>query len=149
MERVILSAAGAAGFAALYRMKWSQIGIAGIGGAIAWFCYELLSKWTDVDSTAMFTITAAVVFITGIASLKGKDMVRMIATPILIPFIPGAYLYAVMYDIVSHSSKVYADANILLKQSASMALGILFGRMLLILLRVIVTEQKKKMNSTS
>ena len=141
---MLLSGAGAAGFAALYRMKGSQVGIAGIGGALAWLCYELLSRWTDANSTAMFTITATVVFLTGIASLKGKDMARMIATPILIPFIPGAYLYAVMYDIVSHSRDLYRDANTLLIQSASMALGILFGRMLLILLRLMVTEQQKK-----
>ena len=137
MTQVLLAAAGATGFGILFGMKTKKLWIIFLTSGLAWYIYQILCQWFSKDGMAMFLITVLIVFISGMLSLFIKCPVILFSTPILIPYIPGAALYYVMYDIVSGSVSITEDLKILLYQSGSMALGILVAGLILMVIQTV------------
>lgn len=137
MVQVLLAAAGAAGFGILFGMKTKKLWIVFLTSGLAWYIYQILCQWFSKDGMAMFLITVLIVLISGILSLFIKCPVILFSTPILIPYIPGAALYSVMYDMVSDRASITKNLKILLYQSGSMALGILAAGVLLMVIQTI------------
>lgn len=123
-RQVLLAALGATGFAILFGMEKKNLWMISLASGFAWYGYLLLCKCLD-ESFAIFCITAFVVLLSGILSFFVKCPLFLFSTPILIPFIPGAPLYYVMYDIVSKNMALYEDLKVLIYQVGAMALGIL------------------------
>lgn len=133
MSSILFAAAGAAGFAILFGIEKKWLWIIALSSGIAWGGYLLLCRWFPKDSMAMFLITVFIVIVSGGLSVFVKCPVILFSTPVLIPFIPGAALYYVMYDIVSRSSLLSRDFQILVSQSGAMAMGILVAELILLL----------------
>ena len=141
---ILLASAGAVGFAILFRMEHRQLWIVAVGSALSWYGYLLFCDWFDNESSAMLVITALIVFSSGIVSIFAKCPGLLFSTPILIPFIPGAALYYVMYDIVSQSGSLAKDIRILSEQTGAMVMGILIAELGLVLLRNVYEGKKRR-----
>lgn len=140
MTQVFLAAAGATGFGILFGMKTKKLWIIFLTSGLAWYIYQVLCQWFPKDSTAMFFITVLIVLVSGILSLFVKCPVILFSTPILIPYIPGAALYYVMYDIISRSTSVTENLKVLLYQSGAMAMGILVAGLVLMVIQAVKNE---------
>ncbi len=144
MLKVFLVAAGATGFAVLFGMKTKKLWIIFMISGFMWYIYKELCRWFQKDSVAMFMITVMIVLISGVLSLILKCPEILFSTPILIPYIPGASLYYVMYDLVSRSPSLEENFRILLYQSGAMALGILVAELVLMVMKVFVCYNKRQ-----
>lgn len=133
MSSILLAAAGAAGFAILFGIEKKWLWLIALSSGIAWGGYLLLCRWLPKDSIALFLITVFIVVVSGGLSVFVKCPVILFSTPVLIPFIPGAALYYVMYDLVSRNSLLFRDFQVLASQSGAMAMGILVAELILLL----------------
>lgn len=132
LNESILAAFGACGFAILFGMKRTRLWIVFIASGCSWYGYLVLCRWFENEIPAMFFITVFVVVFAKIITLFVESPVILFSTPILIPFIPGATLYYVMYDFVSKNDKLVIDMWLLACQVGAMALGILVAEMIVI-----------------
>lgn len=142
MIEILLACAGAVGFAVLFRMEQEKLWIIALGSAASWYVYLLLCDCLKEQNIAMFMITALIVFLSGIVSIFTKCPGLLFSTPILIPFIPGAALYYVMYDIVSQSGSLAKDVRVLCEQAGAMVMGILAAELGVVFLQKMYEKQK-------
>lgn len=144
IREVILAAAGATGFALLFGMQRKKVWIITVNSAAAWYLYLLIGRYTGNMIFAMFMVTVLVGLVSGILAIFVKCPLMVFATPILIPFIPGAALYYVMYDIVNGLPALAEDFTSLLLQAGAIALGILVAEIGLTVVKMIYVCGKKQ-----
>lgn len=125
MKEIILAAAGATGFGLLFGIRGKKIWFITLNSAFAWYVYLLIGKYSGNLILAMFIVTVLVGMVSGIIALFIKCPLMVFIIPILIPFIPGATLYYVMYDIVNQLPELNERFTLLLSQVGAIALGIL------------------------
>lgn len=143
IREILLACAGAVGFALLFRLERKKLWIVAVGSAGAWYGYLVLCGWLGNQSFAIFVITAFIVLLSGIISIVAKCPGILFSTPILIPFIPGAALYYVMYDVISRSGALERDFQVLYEQTGAMTLGILVAELGVVLIRKIYSVLSK------
>lgn len=140
LNESLLAAFGACGFGLLFGMKRTRLWIVFLASSVAWYGYLLLCQWFGNEIPAMFLTTVFVVVFAKIITLFVESPVILFSTPILIPFIPGAALYSVMYDVVSKSDRITKDMWLLACQVGAMVLGILVAEMIVIVARKVREE---------
>lgn len=135
MKEVILAAAGATGFGLLFGVRGKKIGLITINSAAAWYLYLMIGRWSGNLIFAMFAVTVMVGILSGMIAIFVKCPLMVFTTPILIPFVPGATLYYVMYDVVNELPQFREHFMLLLSQLGAIAFGILVSEIVLIFVK--------------
>lgn len=113
--QVIMAAIGSVGFAMLFQLHGKKLLIAGIGGGISWIVYLLAGK-LDNDMLALFCASFVVASIAEIGARIQKTPVLVLEVPMLIPLIPGADLYRLMFSMISLGIRNSIDYLVRLSQ---------------------------------
>ena len=100
IKEILLASVGATGFAIIFGLPKNKLYVIAMFSGVAWWMYLLLTTVLNSDGMAMFSVTIIIVLLAKMIGKKMKCPAFVIATPILIPFIPGATLYLVMNDFV-------------------------------------------------
>lgn len=128
--QTLIASAGVIGFGAIFGLSRNKLYIVGIFGFLAWMIYMVLKKFFQSESIAMFVITILIVLIAKLIGKKLKCPAVIIATPVLIPFIPGATLYLVMNDFVGNKDTLMVNLELLWNQVGAIVAGNLVAEVL-------------------
>ena len=127
MRKIILAALGAWGFAKIFRINPKESKIVLIGGAAAWFGYEVMKKLGLNEFWALLFITVLVELVSEMIAKRKKSLSMIYAVPILIPFIPGGTLYYTLYYGIQNDEQMKMYGELLICQVGAMVLGILLA----------------------
>ena len=130
INQILMASAGAIGFGAIFGLPRKKLHIVGVFEMFARSIYLLLVKLLRDNGTAMFVITIIIVLISKLMTHRLKCPTFIIATPVLIPFIPGATLYLVMSDFVANRDTLMINLELLLEQAGAIIAGNLVAEML-------------------
>lgn len=122
---MLLVAAGATGFAVIFKMNKKRLWIVGLISGTSWGIYKGICYMTQNDIVALFIITVIIVMSSQFISKYINSTAILFATPILIPYIPGSTLYLVMSDFINRRSTFSSNLRLLLYQVGAMALGLI------------------------
>ena len=113
--QILMAALGSVGFAMLFQLHGRKLIIAGIGGGISWIVYLLVGKLGN-DMLALFCASFVVASIAEVGARIQKTPVLVLEVPMLIPLIPGADLYRLMFRIISLGIRNSMDYLVRLSQ---------------------------------
>lgn len=130
MIQVLLALAGATGFGVIFGLPRNKLYIIAIFSGLACWIYLLLNMLFHSEGVAMFIITIIIVLVAKAIGKRIKCLAFIIATPVLIPFIPGATLYLVMNDFVGNKVTFLMNLELLCKQVGAIVAGNLVGEVL-------------------
>jgi len=100
LQQLILSFVGTIGFSIIFNVPQKELVFCGIGGAIGWMLYVLVSGNMDDPLLGVFLGAMAVTCVARILSVRRKMPVTIYMIPGIIPLVPGAGIYFTMFHIV-------------------------------------------------
>ena len=123
--QTLMGAAGAVGFAVLFRIEGRKLWVA-LGGALAWAVY-LLCMWLGLGVFAsLVCATAAASLLSEILARAVKAPAVILLVPMLVPLIPGGDLYYMMSYLVRGDMTAFAQAaRLVITEAGAIALGII------------------------
>lgn len=130
IKEILLASVGATGFAIIFGLPKNKLYVIAMFSGVAWWMYLLLTTVLNSDGMAMFSVTIIIVLLAKMIGKKMKCPAFVIATPILIPLIPGATLYLVMNDFVGKEVTFMMNLERLWKQVGAIVAGNLVAEML-------------------
>ena len=130
IKEILLASVGATGFAIIFGLPKNKLYVIAMFSGVAWWMYLLLTTVLNSDGMAMFSVTIIIVLLAKMIGKKMKCPAFVKATPILIPFIPGATLYLVMNDFVGKEVTFMMNLERIWKQVGAIVAGNLVAEML-------------------
>jgi len=96
-----MSFIGTMGFSIIFNVPRKELVCCGIGGAIGWIIYQIITGATSDGLLATFFAAMAVCSVARIWSLRRKMPVMLYMIPGIIPLVPGAGIYYTMFNAVT------------------------------------------------
>lgn len=116
-----------AGFAVLLETPKKYLWCAGTVGAVGWFVYLLSQELGSGEVLATFCSATAIAIVSHIFARRFKVPVTVFLVAGILPTVPGAGMYRVVYNIISGNTALAAEYLILtLELAGVIALGIFF-----------------------
>ena len=126
LMQMVMGCIGAVGFAVLFNVHRSKLGIIALASAVSWMGFALCMLCNTGIFWAMFCGTAVAAIISEVLARVVRVPVLMLLVPILIPLIPGGDLYHMMSHLVRGQAEPAMNyARLLLLQAGAIALGII------------------------
>ncbi len=124
--QIVFCVLGCVGFAVWFNIKGKQVVYSGIGALITWLTY--LVVYEPTQSPFIATMIGAM-FVAGYANImarvnKAPTTIFLIAS--VLPLIPGAHMYYMLYDIVmATTAEALVEARLMLLPCLGIAVGFL------------------------
>ncbi len=116
-----------AGFSVLLETPKKYLWCAGTVGAVGWFVYLLSQELGAGEVMATFGSATAIAIVSHIFARQFKAPVTVFLVAGILPTVPGAGMYRVVYNIISGNTALAAEYLILtLELAGVIALGIFF-----------------------
>lgn len=126
LMQMVMGCIGAVGFAVLFNVHRSKLGIIALASAVSWMGFALCMLCNTGIFWAMFCGTAVAAIISEVLARVVRVPVLLLLVPILIPLIPGGDLYHMMSNLVrGHADAAVHYGRLLLLQASAIALGII------------------------
>ena len=126
LMQMVMGCIGAVGFAVLFNVHYSKLGIIALASALSWMGFAVCMLLGSGIFWAMFWGTAVAAIISEVLARVVRVPVLMLLVPILIPLIPGGDLYHMMSCLVRGQAETAMNyARLLLLQAGAIALGII------------------------
>ncbi len=125
MIQVISAFIATAAFSIIFYLPKKYILQAGMTGAIGWFIYLLYMNYHGEKAFANLCATLVVAMISHILARINKAPVIMFLIPGIIPLVPGAGMYHIIYSVfyndIDHAISYFFET---FKMAGAIALGI-------------------------
>lgn len=116
-----------AGFAVLLETPKKYLWCAGTVGAVGWFVYLLSQMIGAGEVAATFCSATAISIVSHIFARKFKAPVTVFLVAGILPTVPGAGMYRIVYNIIAGNNELAGHYLILtLELAGVIALGIFF-----------------------
>jgi uncharacterized membrane protein YjjB (DUF3815 family) len=100
--QVAASFTGSMGFAYLFKLKGKIAFLAGFAGGFAWFVYLATGLWIDSSGLCMLLAGLALGIYAELTAIKSRVPRTVYIAVGIIPLIPGASLYYMMFYFFKH-----------------------------------------------
>lgn len=124
ITQVIAALVGSIGFAIFFKMKGKQIALAGIGGAITWAVYLLVSQQFDGNFIPYFIAAVFVAIYAEAMARVNRAPATIFLTATAVPLIPGGSLYYTMAGLVNGDHNLFVTSG---EAAMTIALAISLG----------------------
>lgn len=130
MERyllqMVMGCIGSIGFAVLFNVRGSKLGLITAASALSWLGYVLCIVRGSGIFWGLFCGTVVAALISELLARIVKAPVLMLLVPILIPLIPGGDLYHMMSYLLRGQNELFlSTAQLVLVEAGAIALGII------------------------
>jgi uncharacterized membrane protein YjjB (DUF3815 family) len=133
---------GSIGFGMLYNVRNKNLIAVGIGGAIAWGTYLLLSSFINNETVCYFIVSVAVSLFAEVMARLLKAPTTVFLTPSLIPLVPGASLYYSMTFMFSGKLELFTGkAFATLQLAGALALGVIFSSVVMKFINTLILNK--------
>ena len=135
---IVAGVLGTVGFSITFRIRWSRLPFAAVGGLIAAAVYVVTSQYGADYFVSNLVAAIAVTFYSEIMARLIKTPVTVLLIPGIVPLVPGGMLYYTMRYLVTGDTERFRDAGL---GTALTGLGIAVGLMVVSLTAHVITGQ--------
>lgn len=141
--QIITAFLGALGFGVLYHIKGYKLVVVGAGGMLSWMVYLGVHATYDDKILSLFASTIAVGITSEILARVIKTPVTILMVPMLIPLVPGSDLFYATSNLMLNDLEAFSFyLNLVLKEAAAIAFGIILVACLIQLLQPLLHPNK-------
>lgn len=134
--QTIMAFFGTIGFSIFFNVKKERVLILGLDGALIWIIFLYVQHLTGQEMAGLFAAALLGSLFAEILARIFKCPVTVLLMPSLIALIPGGTLYYTMsYLVLGDTLNFQAKLSLVLKEAASIAVGILVAASLMQIIR--------------
>lgn len=124
--QILMAFLGTIGFAVFFNIRKVRLLLVGIGGALIWTVFLIMQGATEQEMLSLFVASVLASIFAEILARVVKSPGTVLLIPMLISLIPGGNLYYTMFYMVQGQTQQFQFyLETVLRQAASIALGII------------------------
>lgn len=125
---LLAAAFGSLGFALMFRVRFRHLWVTALGGLLCYLVYLLTKELTGGEFFPNLAAAILLAFYAELCAHKLRAPVQIYLIPVLVPLIPGGFLYYSMYYLLAMDYLLFTDYLLVTLETAlGLAGGIVVG----------------------
>jgi len=144
LSQFILAALDTYGFTIYFKLPYKVRFVTSVLSGFIWFLFEIIKSLNPNYIFSNFTAAVLIGLFSEIMAIVFKKPATVFLIPCLVPLVPGAGMYYIMYHFIGSNYNLMQEQLILtILTSAALALGVVVSQGLFRIFRELVIKKNK------